>query len=547
MDFKRLQVAVAAFDRRTAREVCDGLIRQLQRASEVFPEEQAGRILKCLKSKRFFDISRDVAEALIQSGQRAPVIYREYAQALIDTGALAVAGELIRSQLSEIEELLKLRGRSGPNRFSLLAEYDEFRGLLGRVHKQWYVNAASAGKRLPEHLNEAIWIYHSVYLENPFHNRWHGINAVAMLRRARKDGLYGPEWPKPEPMARDLLTRIGELADRNEATPWDFATAMEAAVALDDVGAAAFWLARYLEEVQADAFEFGSTFRQLREVWQLSLTESPGSVLLPPLSARLLKQHGGEISLRGGEADADVEEAPAEARGILEKVFGVETFVTPKWFQKALDLCRLIARIEDEFSRPVGTGFLIPGHFFSDRWQGWLLLTNSHVISGDAAIRQRHDGCLAPEGARIEFQGAGDSRKRQVTEILWESPPDRLDATLARLDSAPGEDPKEFRCREIVPSASTRLYIIGHPSGRPLQISLHDSHFVAMKDHRIHYRTPTEGGSSGSPVFDERWQLTALHHGGSWTMGRLDGQPGTYQANEGIWIEAVREAVRSGS
>ncbi|MFD9551716.1 trypsin-like peptidase domain-containing protein [Nocardia salmonicida] len=29
----------------------------------------------------------------------------------------------------------------------------------------------------------------------------------------------------------------------------------------------------------------------------------------------------------------------------------------------------------------------------------------------------------------------------------------------------------------------------------------------------VQYRTDTEGGSSGSPVFDNQWRLVALHHG----------------------------------
>jgi V8-like Glu-specific endopeptidase len=31
---------------------------------------------------------------------------------------------------------------------------------------------------------------------------------------------------------------------------------------------------------------------------------------------------------------------------------------------------------------------------------------------------------------------------------------------------------------------------------------------------RVRYRTNTEKGSSGSPVFNETWELAALHHSG---------------------------------
>jgi hypothetical protein len=43
----------------------------------------------------------------------------------------------------------------------------------------------------------------------------------------------------------------------------------------------------------------------------------------------------------------------------------------------------------------------------------------------------------------------------------------------------------------------------------------------------VRYRTNTEGGSSGSPVFDQNWQLVALHHAGdpSWVAKYNEGIP----------------------
>jgi V8-like Glu-specific endopeptidase len=60
----------------------------------------------------------------------------------------------------------------------------------------------------------------------------------------------------------------------------------------------------------------------------------------------------------------------------------------------------------------------------------------------------------------------------------------------------------------------------------------------------VHYRTPSEPGSSGSPVFDDQWRLIGLHHAGRSDMPRLDEKPGTYEANEGINILAIAEAIK---
>jgi hypothetical protein len=44
-------------------------------------------------------------------------------------------------------------------------------------------------------------------------------------------------------------------------------------------------------------------------------------------------------------------------------------------------------------------------------------------------------------------------------------------------------------------------------------------------------------------VFNADWQLLGLHHSGG-NFARLNNEPGRYVANEGIWIEAIRQGIR---
>jgi hypothetical protein len=132
---------------------------------------------------------------------------------------------------------------------------------------------------------------------------------------------------------------------------------------------------------------------------------------------------------------------------------------------------------------------------------------------------------------------------------------DALDVTIVRLD-APAAALTPLATAAALPlvEARARAYVVGHPRGGGLQIALHDSRLVDIDDDErlLHYRTPTDPGSSGSPVFNTAWEVIGLHHAGSATTPRLHGT-GTYEANErsrsgpsragsrprGAWIAAL--------
>lgn len=75
-----------------------------------------------------------------------------------------------------------------------------------------------------------------------------------------------------------------------------------------------------------------------------------------------------------------------------------------------------------------------------------------------------------------------------------------------------------------------------------VKISTHDNDLLDYDDVKIHYRAPTQPGSSGSPVFDRRWRVLGLHHAGSDRMARLHGD-GVHAANEGIRVDSIRAAI----
>ena len=58
------------------------------------------------------------------------------------------------------------------------------------------------------------------------------------------------------------------------------------------------------------------------------------------------------------------------------------------------------------------------------------------------------------------------------------------------------------------------LNIIQHPNGEPKQLALRENKLVDVLEQFLHYKTDTAPGSSGSPVFNDQWEVVALHHSG---------------------------------
>lgn len=532
----KITAALETNDQPALQKHCRDLRACLQTSDEPCPLPIARKILGGLRRKRHFVAMQEVADALLQNGQNDPQVSRQYAQALIDRGLLALAIQYLNVLLPEVE--------SNP------AEQAEVLGLLGRAYKQLYVESQGKTARAADHLATAIDYYLQVYSGDAL-NVWHGINAAALLARASREEVALPGLDRPRDRAATIAAAVLEEVESRwtdgVATMWDSGTAAEACIALDRIEDAAQWMERYVREPVGDAFEFGSTRRQLVEIWQLSADTDPGKLLLPILDSALLAKDGSALQF---DASGLAAASSAETQHQLEAILGRDRYVSYKFMKRALDRAKAIAQIRDESDVGIGTGFLVRGGDIAPRYgDELLLLTNAHVVSDDPYVV--NPPALTPEEATVSF---GPDAVFAVKELLWTSPPNRLDVTLLRLDGDIADiEPIPIAKRLPLADGEQRVYIIGHPRGGPLSFSIHDNALIAHEGPpdgrpprndviRLHYRAPTEGGSSGSPVFNAQWRAIGLHHAGGTDMPCLNGEQGTYPANEGLWLQSIRAA-----
>jgi len=110
--------------------------------------------------------------------------------------------------------------------------------------------------------------------------------------------------------------------------------------------------------------------------------------------------------------------------------------------------------------------------------------------------------------------------------------PGELDYALLRVDGAPGAAklgakpstdpnaaPRGWIAAPSVPypfQPDTPLMIMEHPKGAPLKYQQANNgvESVNANNTRVRHRLTTDKGSSGSPMFDQKWNLVALHHSG---------------------------------
>jgi len=206
----------------------------------------------------------------------------------------------------------------------------------------------------------------------------------------------------------------------------------------------------------------------------------------------------------------------------FEKVVGLNNLLRIAWLSRGLELAAPVCRVVTPAGP--GSGFLIAND---------LLLTNHHVLPDAQVV----DASRAEFNYQVNWAGEPEPVRRYMLDASYVRTSQELDYSIVRVKESPGDLFGFVNLnKRAEPSTNDFVSIIQHPGGGMRQICFTDNKVSAVFGNLLQYATDTEPGSSGSPVFDQQWQIVGLHHRG----GGLAGPDGKkYFTNEAILISAV--------
>jgi V8-like Glu-specific endopeptidase len=436
---------------------------------------------------------------------------------------------------------------------------------------------------------------------------YHAVNALAMAHLAARKG-YTQKNPKLPELARAIIAVVekqkdvwakatlgetllaledydgatkayAEFADHPDVTPFTIGAALRQVTEIWNLNGGDDKEGKPVRLLKAGMLAKLSAFARFEKL-------SPrDAAKVTALEVRLLPEEVSrmEADLRAklppdmpDQAARDMEILKNATAEELPNLIGINKPISQRIVLRKLErsagVCRIETRIDGAW-KGVGTGFALEGRLLSPKWAGQdIIVTNNHVLSSSGCVHSHK-----AETSRAVFERLDkDGQVAELSHVLWESEHTAHDISILALKNGLPTGAKALatlsgsslggRARDD--NGIGTCYLIGYPHGNELCFSLSDN---VLLDHegpkeakfevvdgvpvcvnasaspaRLHYRTPTTRGSSGSPVFDAIGiELIGVHHAGRPDMNRLNNRGGCYAANEGIWIQSIRKAIEA--
>lgn len=287
-----------------------------------------------------------------------------------------------------------------------------------------------------------------------------------------------------------------------------------------------------------------TVFTTPREFEALLLETSEKRTQVRHLAGRGCGTQGEQDPIR---REAYLTNKQASARAGAESLVGnTVDYQTSAFLAKGALARRAVAYIELNLPNQsrMATGFLISPD---------LLMTNCHVIEdADQALSATVFFDRELDITRVPLQSTAFSLAPQ--RFFLSSPVDKLDYTIVALGNPLSGSalPTELGFCALSPAGNKHVIgmnvnVIQHPNGYYKQLAIRNNLLTYRTDNALLYETDTEVGSSGAPVFNDSWDVIALHHWGQPYLAKADLAEAPdipTHANEGVRISVIYQALQ---
>lgn len=254
-----------------------------------------------------------------------------------------------------------------------------------------------------------------------------------------------------------------------------------------------------VKQLQAQALDGTDRFEDLAQRFpgQAAMIEAAQSQYMADDNPMAAGDRGAADLVAGEVSDAEI--------ATQEKITGERaTFLDVSYLGLGHRRAQSVAKLRMTFADGDyhGTAFLIA--------EGLLLTAHHNLWEKDGTRAQVVEAVFDYERAVSGTQRASKTVGVDLEAALGEAEGDWALLPLAQPEEG----------RPLAPLANTaaakgdRVAIVQHPNGMVKQVALHNNLVLGAEPTRLTYLTDTEGGSSGAPVFNNDWEVVALHRAG---------------------------------
>ncbi|MCJ2181064.1 trypsin-like serine peptidase [Novosphingobium album (ex Hu et al. 2023)] len=252
-----------------------------------------------------------------------------------------------------------------------------------------------------------------------------------------------------------------------------------------------------------------------------------GADVDPTLIEPIDRQQARAKLLHMESLGTQIGKTPEASRKLFEAVIGKDDSLPRRFLASGDAAARAVGRVIVHGGALYGTGSLIGSR---------VMITNNHVLPDTDTA----DGSAIELGyyEPVPGQAAFEGQSFPLDPDLFFYTSEDLDFTLCGVQSEiDGRSTANFGALDLFWESGKalvgeRVNIVHHAGGRPQVLSIRENAMVDIFDDWLHYLADTEPGSSGAAVFNDEWQMIALHHA---SVPTGDGSV----MNEGVRVSSI--------